>query len=149
MIGPKTAAALTIWIDAQPVPEVAIEERIDNMIAKLAMATKERQLSKEANDARLDLYARALRDVPLVDLAKGFDDLLRSCTFMPTPAEVYQAAKRHTHQRDWKLHRAKHLVWLHKHEWSPPRDDSDRPTPEEVSAILRGTAGHFPSKREG
>jgi len=147
VIGPKTAAALTAWIEAQPIPEVATEERIDNMIAKLGMATKERQLSKEANDARLDLYCRALRDVPVIDLGKGFDDLLRTCTFMPTPAEVYQAAKKHTHQRDWKVHRAKHLVWLHRQEWSPPREDTGRPTSDEISAILHGTAEQFPSNR--
>lgn len=137
VVGPKTAAALRAYLDG-PWPDLPMPtpDRIDSMVSRLALATKERKLSDDEATERLELFWRVLRDLPLVDLAAAFDDLLRTSTFMPTPAEVYQRASSHRARREYRKSRARHLVWLHDREWRPPLKPEDMASPEEIAALL-------------
>ena len=76
VVGPITAMALREWLAAPRTdPDLPTAERVENMIARLSLATKERAVSEREAKERLDLYWRALRDVPLVDLGRAFDDI--------------------------------------------------------------------------
>lgn len=145
IIGPKTAADLSRWIAEAEAFEAGLErptiERIDNMVSRLATATAFRHVSKEEAKEALDLYWRALRDVPIADLTACFDDLLRRSTFLPKPAEIYAAANRITNLRRFRISRARHLVWLHEREWVPPV--ADPVTPEDIAAIKADVARRF------
>jgi hypothetical protein len=148
-VGPITATALREWLAAPRIdPELPTPERVENMIARLSLATKERAVSEREAKERLDLYWRALRDVPLVDLGRAFDDILKSATFMPTPAEVRSKAARYTSLRNFRHSRAKHLVWLHENHWTPPIPVGEVITAEELAGLKAGLAEQFPSDRE-
>ena len=111
IVGPNTATELRNWLAIpEPQLEMPTEDRIDTMIARLSLATKERRSSYGEAKERLIIYWRALRDIPLVDLAAAFDELIKSQTFMPTPAEIRKAAFAFTAKRNFTRSRAKHLV---------------------------------------
>ncbi len=149
IIGPKTAAGLRTWIADAEAFEATLElptrDRIENLIGLLSTATAVRHTSVEEAKAALDLYWRALRIVPLADLNACFDDLLRRSTFLPKPAEIYAAANRITTLRRYRISRARHLVWLHEQEWTPPIDNPV--TPEDIAAIKAEVAAKFASQR--
>ena len=124
VIGPNNAQALREWIAEAEAFEASLErpteERVENMISRLATATAFRHTStKEAREAH-EVYWRTLRDTPLIDLAAAFNELIRTSTFMPKPAEIFAEAKRHTLRRAFRLSRARHLVWKHDVQWTPP-----------------------------
>lgn len=123
VIGPNNAQALREWVAQAEAFEEALdrptEDRVENLVARLATATAFRHTStKEAREAHT-LYWRVLRDLPLIDLAAAFDSLVRTSTFMPKPAEIFAEAKRHTVRRAFRVSRAKHLIWKHETEWKP------------------------------
>lgn len=148
IVGPNTAGALRTWLDSQPELPCASPERIENMIARLAMATKERPLSRAENKVRIDLYCRVLRDVPLIDVVAGFDVLLARCTFMPTPAEVLGACMPSKAKREFRYSRARWLIWLHERDWQPAVEMA---APEEVQIMLADmrVAGEKVEARDG
>lgn len=132
VVGPKTAGALRAFA-AEPEPALAERDQVDVMIGKLAMATAQPKVSDAEAGERLNLYWRALGDIPLEDLRQAFDDLLRECTFLPTPAEVRKAAMRHSCRRLYAKSRARYLVWKHETEWEP---EGDTVRPEELRALM-------------
>lgn len=147
-VGPNTAGELRTFLDAQPSLDMPTQDRIDTMIGKLAIATKERRLSVAENSERLDVYWRALRDLPMIDLARGYDDLIRTKTWMPTPAEVRAAAMVYTKGRSFKASRARYLLMLHERNWSPPIAAEDCADPSELDEIRKGIAQAFPTTHE-
>lgn len=136
VVGPKSAAALKAFAE-QPEPPVADREQVETLVGKLAMATAQPKVSEAEAGARVELYWLALRDLPVDDLRAGFLDLLRGCTFLPTPAEVRTAALRHGAIRKYAKSRAKHLAWKHETEWQPPAELID---PAEVHALMAEVA---------
>jgi hypothetical protein len=132
VVGPKSAAALSAFAE-QPEPPLADRDQVETMIGKLAMATAQPKVSDAEATARVEMYWLALRDVPVDDLRAGFLDLLRGCTFLPTPAEVRTAAMRHGALRRHMKSRARWLVKIHEREWREPGDMVD---PAEVRALL-------------
>lgn len=119
IVGPQTAKALKEFA-AQPEPELPAKSHVETMIGKLAMATAQAKVSQQEAEARLDLYWLALNDVPLVDLRKGFEQLVKTATFLPTPAEVRKASMIFGAQRRHEKSRAKYLAWKHDMEWVAP-----------------------------
>lgn len=105
------------------------------MIGKLAMATAQAKVSDAEAEERVAMYWLALRDLPVADLRVAFLDLLRTATFLPTPAEVRTAALKAGALRRYAKSRARHLVWKHEQEWKPA---DDVVPPEELRALLAG-----------
>jgi hypothetical protein len=103
------------------------------MIGKLAMATAQPKVSDAEAGERLNLYWRALGDLPLDDLRQAFDKLLRTATFLPTPAEIRKAALGFTGKRLYAKSRARFLAWKHDTEWKP---EGETVPPEELRALL-------------
>lgn len=150
VIGPNNAAALREWIAQAEAFEADLErpseERVENLIARLATATAFRHTStKEAREAHA-VYWRVLRDLPIIDLAAAFDELVRTSKFMPKPAEIFAEAKRHTLRRAFRVSRARHLVWKHETEWTPPVE----PIPAaEVSALITQAGADLAARCSG
>jgi len=135
VVGPKSASALRAFA-SEPEPPLAERDQVDVMIGKLAMATAQPKVSDAEAGERLNLYWRALGDIPLIDLRQAFDHLLRTATFLPTPAEVRKAALGYAGKRLYAKSRARYLAWKHDVEWRP---EGETVNPEELRALLAQT----------
>ena len=120
-IGPKSAEILQQFVDAArpPMPE---REQVEVMIAKLSLATANQKRSVDEEAERLELYWLTLRIYPLVDLRSAFLKLLRTCKFMPTPAEIDTVVQDEGYERRRRINRAKHLLMIHYREYIEPRE---------------------------
>jgi hypothetical protein len=97
-------------------------EQVDVMIAKLSLATANQKRSVDEEAERLELYWMTLRIYPLIDLRSGFLKLLRTCKFMPTPAEIDSVVQAEGSERRRKRARASYLLQIHKREYVPPQE---------------------------
>ena len=120
-IGPKSAEILQQFVDAArpPMPE---REQVEVMIAKLSLATANQKRSVDEEAERLELYWLTLRIYPLVDLRSAFLKLLRTCKFMPTPAEIDSVVQDEGYERRRRINRAKHLLMIHYREYIEPQE---------------------------
>ena len=120
-IGPKSAEILQQFVDAArpPMPE---REQVEVMIAKLSLATANQKRSVDEEAERLELYWLTLRIYPLVDLRSAFLKLLRTCKFMPTPAEIDTVVQDEGYERRRRINRAKHLLRIHYREYIEPQE---------------------------
>ncbi len=137
IVGPNTAGELRVWIAAAEaaLPALATPKEIEAGIALLALATKEKAGTTRADaHARLELFCRVLADVRGTDLDRGITKLLRTTRWMPTPAEVREAAMASASRRDYAISRARHLVWKHETQYAPP--PLDPVAPEELAGLL-------------
>jgi len=119
VVGPVSAQALREYSE-QPEPPLADREQIETMIGKLAIATAQQKTSQQEAGERVELYWLALRDLPVDDLRAAFLDLVKTATFLPTPAEVRTAALSRGSTRRHAKSRARYLAWLHDRDWKPP-----------------------------
>jgi hypothetical protein len=117
----------------------ATKADIRRMIAKLAMGFPNAHRSPaDETEARLELYAMALADIPADILGGACMEALRTHTFLPTPAEIRRLC-RDPHRRAFRLSRAKYLIALHDQRNPTPVDDTPLTDAEreELDAILR------------
>lgn len=120
-IGPKSAETLQQYVDA-PRPPMPDREQVEVMIAKLALATASQKRSQDEESERLELYWMTLRIYPLIDLRSAFVKLLRTCKFMPTPAEIDSVVQEEGRERRRKLMRAEYLLMIHHRDYVPPQE---------------------------
>ena len=120
-IGPKSAEILQNFLDA-PRPPMPEREQVDVMIAKLSLATANQKRSVDEEAERLELYWMTLRIYPLIDLRSAFLKLLRTCKFMPTPAEIDSVVQNEGYDRRRRINRAKHLLMIHYRDYEPPQE---------------------------
>ena len=120
-IGPKSAETLQQYVDA-PRPPMPDREQVEVMIAKLSLATASQKRSQDEESERLELYWMTLRIYPLIDLRSAFVKLLRTCKFMPTPAEIDSVVQEEGRERRRKLMRAEYLLMLHHRDYVPPKE---------------------------
>ena len=120
-IGPKSAEILQNFLDA-PRPPMPEREQVDVMIAKLSLATANQKRSVDEEAERLELYWMTLRIYPLIDLRSAFLKLLRTCKFMPTPAEIDSVVQAEGSERRRKRVRASYLLQIHKRDYVPPQE---------------------------
>jgi len=120
-IGPKSAEILQKFLDG-PRPPMPEREQVDVMIAKLSLATANQKRSVDEEAERLELYWMTLRIYPLIDLRSGFLKLLRTCKFMPTPAEIDSVVQAEGSERRRKRARASYLLQIHKRDYVPPQE---------------------------
>jgi hypothetical protein len=97
-------------------------EQVEVMIAKLSLATASQKRSQDEEAERLELYWLTLRIYPLVDLRSAFIKLLRTCKFMPTPAEIDSVVQNEGYDRRRRINRAKHLLMIHYRDYTPPQE---------------------------
>jgi hypothetical protein len=97
-------------------------EQVEVMIVKLSLATASQKRSQEEEAERLELYWLTLRIYPVVDLRSAFIKLLRTCKFMPTPAEIDSVVQNEGYDRRRRINRAKHLLMIHYRDYEPPQE---------------------------
>jgi hypothetical protein len=97
-------------------------EQVEVMIAKLSLATASQKRSQDEEAERLELYWMTLRIYPLIDLRSAFVKLLRTCKFMPTPAEIDSVVQEEGRERRRKLMRAEYLLMIHHRDYVPPQE---------------------------
>lgn len=135
VIGPKSASELRRFAE-HPLPPIARKDQIEVMLAKLSVALPKAQASEAEVNERLDLYWQALKHHALVDLHQAFGDLLRTCRFFPTIAEIEAAVKPIAGRRLSRVTQARLLLLKHDREWTPPIADDDLADPVAVKALL-------------
>ncbi len=133
-IGPKSAEILQQFVDA-PRPPMPEREQVEVMIAKLSLATATQKRSVDEEAERLELYWMTLRIYPLVDLRSAFLKLLRTCKFMPTPAEIDSVVQDEGYARRRRINRAIVLLQIHKRDYIPPKEYV---TAEELQELRSG-----------
>lgn len=140
VVGPASASQLRAYAE-QPEPPLADQAQVETMIGKLAIATAQPKVSEAEAAARVDLYWLALRDLPVDDLRAAFVELVKTATFLPTPAEVRTAAVKQGSPRRFAKSRARYLAMLHDTKWKPPVPEADMVDPAEVRAFLAARFG--------
>lgn len=133
VVGPKTALALGEFASL-PEPPFATEGDIGEMIAMLSMGKPKRPMTDEEAKANLIQYKQIMTGARKADLDAAYEELLRTKTFMPTVAEVYDCVKGFEARRRFRKSRARHLVALHEREWAPPIKPV---TPEDLAEMRR------------
>ena len=134
VIGPKSAAYLREYI-AACTPPAPTEDEFENMIGELSLVMVMPQASEVGEDARLEIYWRALSGHALPDLFAAFDQILRKCRFFPTIAEIEQIIAPIRAKRMARVNRAGLLLMKHEREWAPPA--ADVVSMEDVAALRR------------
>lgn len=130
---------------ALPAYEAALEpasrEGCRRAITKLALAYPSAKVSDAEAEARLELFADALSDVPGDVLGNACMAILRESRFFPSPAEI-RAKCGGLAKRQWELSKMRALIATHDRLWRSepaPLSEADR---AEVARIAgrRGTA---------
>ncbi|CAM3238501.1 hypothetical protein [Sphingomonas zeae] len=103
-------------------------------IAKLAMAYPSAKVSDIEAEARLEIYADALDDVPGDVLAAACAAALRESRFFPTPAEIRERCGMLA-RRKWELSKIRALVATHDRMWRPDPAPLSAKEAAEVSEI--------------
>ena len=102
------------------------------MIGRLALATAQAKVSEAEAEERMAAYWLALHDIPLDDLRWAYGELVKTATFLPTPAEIRTKALWPGHMRALRRTRATMLIAKHEREW---REPVEYVKPEELDAI--------------
>lgn len=102
------------------------DDQIDRMMGAMALLyPAEKALSEDAQDGRLALYRKMLRDLPFDVLSRAFEHCGKTCNFFPKVAEIRKEAERLLSDRKAKLAALNILAMKHRLEWSPPITPED------------------------
>jgi hypothetical protein len=127
-VGPVSANALREYLAAPP-PPLPERGHVNKMLGELSIALPKAQSSDTEAAARLEIYWKTLRTIPLHDLRFAYQKLIRESRFFPSVADIIAAAAPSRNRRDWLWSRAKFLVLKHEREWRPepePLTDEQR-----------------------
>lgn len=137
VVGPNTARQLREFLaqpDVQAMPE---RGQVDTMIGRLALATAQPKVSEAEAEERMAAYWLALHDIPLDDLRWAYSELVKTATFLPTPAEIRAKAQYPGTMRAFRRTRAQMILAKHEREY---RETVEYVKPEEARAIMDQTA---------
>lgn len=137
VVGPNTARQLREFLatpDVQAMPE---KSQVTTMIGRLALATAQAKISEAEAEERMAAYWLALHDIPLDDLRWAYGELVKSATFLPTPAEIRAKAQLPGAMRAFRKTRARMLIAKHEREW---REPVEYVKPEELAQITADVA---------
>lgn len=113
-------------------------DEIERMIGRMATLYPAAKVSDAEAQQRLALYVELLKDIPLDILSHSFRKAAMTHKFFPAVSEIRDLAAAEVAQRCWRRFVLQRMVNRHESEWREPEPEEDRPTPEEVRAILRG-----------
>jgi len=124
-------AALAVATEAALTP--AAPREIRRMIGKLALGFPAGKASDLEAEARLELYAEGLGDIPADILGAACARALRECRFFPVVAEIRECCAG-MEVRRWELSRIRMLIATHDRDWRP---GSQPPGSEPLTAAQR------------
>ncbi|AOF96830.1 hypothetical protein BSY17_2656 [Sphingobium sp. RAC03] len=132
--GPESRAILQAYVDGAS-PPLADEEEIDTIIAGMAVALPRAKGDGAVAEAKLDIYAASLADIPLIDLRAASDHLIKTARFFPSVAEIRAAASITGRPRAARVARARVMIVRHDRDWQPPIEEML--TAEETAQLER------------
>lgn len=141
--GPASRAVLQAYVDGAR-PPLADEEEIDTIVARLAIVLPRKRDEPGVDGAKLDIYASALSDLPLIDLRAASDWLINNAGFFPSVAEIRTAVAKVAGPRTARIARAELMILRHDRDWTPPIADGDAVS---VGAVMSKALAAHPSKR--
>jgi len=94
----------------------AAPREIRRMIGKLALGFPAGKASDQEAEARLELYAEGLSDIPADALGAACARALRECRFFPSVAEIRERCAGVALRR-WELSRIRTLIATHDRCW--------------------------------
>ncbi|WP_088190821.1 hypothetical protein [Sphingobium sp. Z007] len=141
--GPVSRAALQAYVDGAR-PPLADEEEIDTIVARLAIALPRKRDQPGVDGAKLDIYASALSDVPLIDLRAASDWIINNAGFFPSVAEIRKAAAKVAGPRTARIARAELMILRHDRDWTQPVAEGEV---VDMGAIMSEALAAHPSKR--
>ncbi|WCM27203.1 hypothetical protein NDN01_25005 [Sphingomonas sp. QA11] len=124
-------AALAVATEAALTP--AAPREIRRMIGKLALGFPAGKASDLEAEARLELYAEGLGDIPADILGAACARALRECRFFPAVAEIRERCTGMAVRR-WELSRIRMLIATHDRHWQP---GGPSPATEPLTAAQR------------
>lgn len=114
----------------------ASPREIRRMIGKLALGFPATKASDLEAEARLELYAEGLADLPADILGGACARALRECRFFPSVSEIRERCGMLAVRR-WELSRIRTLIATHDRDWRP----AGAPMTEMQRARLAALAG--------
>lgn len=133
--GPASRAALQTYVDGAN-PPMPSDEDVDTIVAGLAVALPRKQNDGTTAEAKLDIYAQALADIPLADLQAASDLLIKTSRFFPTVAEIRKAALVTMGPRHSRIARARLMILRHDREWRAPEEPASADEARRASRIM-------------
>lgn len=109
-------AGLADRVQAALVP--AAPREIRRMIGKLALGFPAAKASDLEAEARLELYAEGLADIPADILGAACARALRECRFFPSVSEIRERCGALAVRR-WEASRIRTLIATHDRDWRP------------------------------
>jgi len=126
-------------------PRTSSPRAVDRVMAKLVVAYPAAKVSVEEANARLDVYAEQLSDIPADVLMAGAMAAARTMKFFPSISEIRTAALNQPAppriQRQWRLSQ---LVEARARR-ATEVPVAERCRPEEAAEIVAGLGGRFAS----
>lgn len=105
-------------------------------IGKVALAFPSAKLNDDEAEARLELYADALADIPADVLADACMTIVRTSKFFPAVSEI-RAKCSGLAKRQWELSKIRALIATHDRDWRP---EGEPLTSVERAELARMTA---------
>jgi hypothetical protein len=137
---PDERAALAALIPAYEQALAPASERgCKRAIGKVALAFPASKVSDDEAEARLELYAEALADVPADVLAEACMAVVREARFFPTPAEI-RAKCGSLAKRQWELSKIRGLIATHDRMYRPEGEPMTAEDRAEFARIARRAA---------
>ena len=130
--GPTSTALLREFVEFHSDQVMPTEEEIDTIVSGLALVLPRKKEDTAIAAVKLDVYCKALADIPLADLEAARDHLVKTARFFPTVSEIREAAQRTLGKRNAKIARARLMIRRHEAEWREPEPVM---TPEEFAAL--------------
>lgn len=123
----------------------ASEEQIAAALATVSLALPTgKGLSDDEEVGRLELYIRALSDVPADILHDACMEAVKRLKFFPKVAELREFASKELARRHWTLATLRMMADVHDERYVPP---SEMVSPSELGKLAKRIGSRFESKR--
>jgi hypothetical protein len=147
VIKPDQRAAIpAAYADVERSLQGSTPEHIAAVLGTISCALPKRQTDADAQ-AMLEVYIRALADIPPDILEHAGMEAVKTCKFFPKVAELRELARPEMSMRKWRLFVLGQLAEKHDREW---RDPVKHPMakPEDIARLRRRIERQFTSRRE-
>lgn len=139
----KEVPAALEAVEATLVP--ATPDQIAAALATVSFALPSRMTDVDA-EARLEVYIKALNDIPVDVLNDACMEAVKSCKFFPKVAELRQFAKPELVRRQWRKFLLEQLAEKHDRDWRPPVPACQLVKPEDLAKLRKRMERRFTSK---
>lgn len=150
VVTPEQRAAIPAAIALiEPSLVPATPEQIASSLGTVALALPTgKSMSDREEGGRLELYIKALSDIPADILNDACMEAIKRLKFFPKVAELRELAARELARRKWNKATLEILARLHDERYAPPVKPEDMVKPEALAKLAKRIGSRFPSKRK-